>query len=327
MASHPVVNSGCTTAPTRQGGIAVITAMFIVAIVATVAAFLALGQQLWLRQSQNLADRAQAEAVRRGALEWAAIILTEDAKDNSTDDLAEPWALALPPLPAEGGLVTGNISDAQARFNLNNLLREDNVSAEHLSVFQRLLESQDLPRELAESLVDWLDVNNRVQPNGAEDLDYLNLEPPYRSANQPLQSVGELRLVKGFDAKAVATLRPFVTALPEATAININTAPPAVFSALFTDLSPSEAEELIAEREGKPFKKKSGLKERLPSDVALPKVPYDVKSAYFEVTVDTLFGRLQRRTRALLYRPAEAAVKILWQQRQLLVEKTHESGR
>lgn len=305
----------------QQRGLAVVTALLIVAIVATVAAFLSLGQQVWLRQSQNLADRAQAEAVRSGALEWAAIILAEDAEDNSTDDLTQKWAETLPPLPAEGGLVAGNITDAQGRFNLNNLLRGGSPSSEDIAVFQRLLESQELAAELAEAVVDWLDTDSTAQPNGAEDIDYLNGEPPYRAANQQLQSVGELRLVKGFDAKAVATLRPFVTALPEETSININTASPELLGAMFPDLSLLEAQNLLAQRNENPFTSPGQLKERLPSDVALPKVPYDVKSSYFEVIVDTLFGRLQRRTQALLHRSPNAPIKIkvLWQQQQLLI--------
>lgn len=305
----------------RQRGLAIITALLVVAIVATATAFLSLGQQVWLRQAQNLSDRAQAETVRSGALEWAAIILTEDAKDNSIDDLTEVWAQDIPPLPAEGGFVTGRIIDAQGQFNINNLVRDGQISNEDVAVFQRLLVSQELPSELADSVVDWLDTDANTQPSGAEDIDYLNVEPPYRAANQPLQSIGELRLIKGFDRETVEKLRPFITALPEVTGVNINTAPSAVFSALFPDLPLSEAENLIAQREENPFNDVGQLKERLAADVELPKVSYDIKSNYFEVAVDTLFGRLQRHTVALIHRPSGAPVKVLWQQRQLRITK------
>ncbi|MDH3669691.1 MAG: type II secretion system minor pseudopilin GspK [Gammaproteobacteria bacterium] len=305
---------------------AIVTALLVVAIVATSAAFLSLGQQVWLRQAQNLSDRAQAETVRSGALEWAAIILTEDAKDNATDDLTEAWAQDIPPLPAESGLVTGRIVDAQGQYNLNNLVRRGQISNDDVAVFQRLLVSQELAAELADSVVDWLDTDANTQPSGAEDIDYLNVEPPYRAANQLLQSIGELRLVKGFDRDTVEKLRPLITALPEATSININTAPSAVLSALFPDLSLSEADDLVSQRDENPFSDVGQLKERLPSDVALPKVPYDIKSSYFEVTIDTLFGRLQRQTVALLHRPSGTPVKVLWQQRQLLVTQESKEG-
>ena len=156
----------------RQRGLAIVTALLVVAIVATSAAFLSLGQQVWLRQAQNLSDRAQAETVRSGALEWAAIILTEDAKDNATDDLTEAWAQDIPPLPAESGLVTGRIVDAQGQYNLNNLVRRGQISNDDVAVFQRLLVSQELAAELADSVVDWLDTDANTQPSGAEDIDY-----------------------------------------------------------------------------------------------------------------------------------------------------------
>jgi general secretion pathway protein K len=297
--------------------VAVVTALLIVAIIATVASYMALGQQVWLRQAQNIADRAQAEAVGNGAFEWAAVILTLDAQDNQTDDLTQPWAQVLPPLPAEGGVVTGRITDAQGRFNLNNLVRQGTASAEDVLVFQRLLQDQELPAELAGALVDWLDSDSVTQPSGAEDVDYLSGERPYRAANQPLQSVEELHLVKGFDAEIVNKLRPFVTALPQPTAININTASAELLSALFA-MPAAEAKQLVDQRNEEPFKDINDLKKRLPADTPLPKVPYDVRSSYFEVDVATMFGRLQQRSQALLFRPAGAPVKILWHQQQLV---------
>ncbi len=303
--------------PSKQAGVAVVTALLIVAIIATVASYMALGQQVWLRQAQNIADRAQAEAVINGAFEWAAVILTLDAQDNQTDDLTQAWAQVLPPLPAEGGVVTGRITDAQGRFNLNNLVREGTASPEDVLVFQRLLQNQDLPVDLVGALVDWLDGDSVTQPSGAEDVDYLSAEKPYRAANQPLQSVEELRLIKGFNAEIINKLRPFVTALPQPTGVNINTASAELLSALFA-ISTTQAQQLVDQRNDEPFKDIKDLKQRLPADTPLPKVPYDVRSGYFEVDVAAMFGRLQQRSQALLLRPAGAPIRILWHQQQLV---------
>src|SRR5229473_1113517 len=105
----------------NQSGLALITAMLVIAIVVTVAAYLSLGQQVWLRQAQNLLDMTQAGAVARGAFDVAAILLAEDKKNSTTDNLTETWAQPIPVFPVEGGAVTAAISDAQGRFNLNNL--------------------------------------------------------------------------------------------------------------------------------------------------------------------------------------------------------------
>lgn len=312
-------------APPHQRGVAVVTALLIVAIIATLASYVALGQQIWLRQAQNIADRAQAEAVVNGAFEWAAVILTLDAQDNQTDDLTQAWAQVLPPLPAEGGVITGRITDAQGRFNLNNLVREGTASPEDVLVFQRLLQNQDLPVDLVGALVDWLDLDSVTAPAGAEDVDYLAAEKPYRAANQALQSVEELRLVKGFSAEIINKLRPFVTALPQPTAVNINTASAELMSALFA-ISTTEAQQLVDQRDDEPFKDIKDLKQRLPANTPLPKVPYDVRSSYFEVDVVALFGRLQQRSQALLVRPAGAPIRILWHQQQLVARPDNGTG-
>src|SRR5439155_16157819 len=198
-------------------------AVMIVAIAAAIAVQIAFAHQIWFRQMENVADRDATDWLRRGALHWASLALLEDAAQNSTDDLTESWAMGLPTLPVEGGTIKVSIEDAQGRFNLNSV-----ANTASLQVFSRLLEVLRLDPQLANAVLDWIDTDDLVRPGGAEDVDYLNLNPPYRAANQPMASVDELRLIRGFDAKTVAALLPYVTVLPPAAAseINVNTAPP-----------------------------------------------------------------------------------------------------
>src|SRR5713226_5575197 len=289
----------------NQSGLALITAMLVIAIVVTAAAYLSLGQQIWLRQAQNLADMAQADTVARAGFDLAVILLTQDAKNSATDDLTQTWAQPIPVFPVEGGAVTAAISDAQGRFNLNNLaLANPGI---HPRIFRGLLTSLDLNPDLTDALIDWLDSDSNIRANGAEDNEYLALPTPYRAANQPLQSVDELRLVRGFSAEVVQKLRPWVTVLPVATLINVNTAPAPVLSALCGE-SLSVVEQWVVERVKNPY-----TPDRLPPCGQVPAGAYSVKTEYFEVTVQTQFGRLRRQTQALIYRPANGApAKVLW---------------
>ena len=295
-----------------------ITAMLVVAIAATTAAYLSLDQQIWLRQVQNLSDRAQAEVVRAGALEWAITILAKDAKDNQTDDLTENWAKPLPALAVEGGQVTGLITDATARFNINNLVRGGKPSAPDIGTFQHLLLSLSIDPNLTDAIVDWIDADSDTLPYGAEDLDYLQMKTPYRAANQSMQSVDELRLVRGFTPEIVEKLRPRITALPQPTEININTAPKEVLGALFYTLSPPAIEQLVAQR---PYAEQAQLVQKLQELAAganLAAAFYGVNSSYFEVTVETLFGRYQRTTQALIHRgPDDSTSRVLWHRQRL----------
>jgi len=297
----------------HQQGLALITAVLVVAIVATVATTLALGEQVWFRQAQNMSNRAQAESLRRGALNFAAILLARD--QNQTDHLGEPWAKPLPPLPVEDGMIAFAVSDAQGRFNLNNLVRSGKRSDNDIKMFERLLTSQGLDPGLSNALFDWLDQDNDLTSSGgAEDIDYLSLPQPYRSAGQPLQSVDELRLVKGFTTKAVEKLRPYVTALPVYTAVNVHTAPEQVLAALFTN-QPAAAvlQSLLEKRVSQPFADKSQFTNQLPAGTAPQSADqFDVKTGYFLVTIDIRYGRLQRRTEALIERTSGKPATVLW---------------
>ena len=306
--------------PARQKGLALITAMLVVAIAATTAAYLSLDQQIWLRQAQNLSDRAQAEVVRAAALDWAIIILMKDAKDNpQSDDLTENWAKPLPALPVEGGQITGQITDALGLFNINNLVRGGNPSAPDIGAFKHLLQSLSIDPNLTDAVVDWIDTDSITLPNGAEDIEYLQMKTPYRAANQLMQSVDELRLVRGFTPDIVEKLRPWITALPQPTAININTASKEVLGALFYTLSTQIIEKIFSQQ---PYTDIGQLAQKVPElatatgDAKFP--PYDVKSSYFEVTVETQFGRYQRTTQALIQRGTnDSTSRILWHRQRL----------
>lgn len=304
------------TPPTPQSGIALVTAMLVVAIVATVAAALAVGQQLWLRQAQNLAERAQAEALRQGAINYALVLLARDATQGNTDHLDELWAKPLPPLPAEGGLIAVAVRDAQGRFNLNNLVRGGAPSAPDIAVFQRLLRAEGLSPALTEAIIDWLDPDGEVRPGGAEDIDYMNLPQPYRAANQAIASVDELRLIKGFDAAGVDKLRPFLVALPEPTAVNVNTAEPAVLAALFPDMTVAALKPFLDRRQRQPLTAPGELTAALPTGTPAPQAATGVTTGYFLVTIEVRLGRLQQRSEALIQRPAGGKpATLVWQRR------------
>lgn len=296
----------------RQQGLALVTALLIVAIVAATAAYLSLGQQLWLRQMQNLAERSQADSMRRAALDWIGILLMRELKDGNLDHLGEMWAKALPPLPYEGGTIRATVSDATARFNLNNLVKGGNPSTPDIVAFQKLLQLLELNQVLAEAIVDWIDLDNNPRAGGAEDNEYLTVERPYRAANQPLTSVDELRLVRGFTPEVVEKLRPHVAVLPEGTGINLNTASQTVLAAIFPDMTISQAAVLINAREAKPFSTQTEAYKLVPNQKP-PGVSPGVASAYFLVDLHISYGRLQRSTLALVTRHGGSnTARILW---------------
>jgi general secretion pathway protein K len=299
----------------RQRGMAVITAILVVALVASAASFMAWQQQLWLRQVENLAAQAQSRVVVLAALQWARSVLAQDARSSSVDHLGEGWAQALSPLPVEGGELSGGLSDQQGLFNLNSLVREGKASAADLAAFRKLLELLQLPPGLASAVADWIDPDaEATYPGGAEDMDYLALDPPYRAANRALTTVDGLYRIKGFDAARVARLRAFVTALPQATPVNVNTAPAEVLAAAIADLSLDQARALVASRKARHFTDLADFRARLPQPATqVNETLLSVGSRYFLVTGHARFGRAKAGCQALLEREATAWPKLVWQ--------------
>jgi general secretion pathway protein K len=299
---------------TRQHGVAIVLAMGVVALAAMAATAMMITQSTWSRDSELTADHVQAQALIQAGVDWARAILAADRRANSVDYLGEPWALRLPPMPVENGELAGYIEDQQGLFNLNNLVTGGKVNLAQLAHFQRLLSVLGLPPALAGAVVDWIDADNEPQPQGgAEDETYLAMQPPYLAANQPLNDVAELALVRGFDDVVRARLRPFVTALPGFTAVNANTASPEVLAAVIDGLGLDRARDLVAQRDRAYFRDTTDFQNRLPRDIVAASGDISVSSNYFMATMRVTIGGAQARGVALLARGSTGAwPAIVW---------------
>lgn len=295
-----------------QGGVAIVLAMGVVALAAMAAAAIMVTQSTWARQSELTADHVQAQTVVRAGVDWARAVLSDDRRSSNVDHLGEPWALRLPPMAIENGKLTGYVEDQQGRFNLNNLVKDGKIDLTQLARFRRLLSMLSLPDALAGALADWMDADNELEPGGAEDEYYLALQPPYLAANRSLTDVAELALVRGFDGGVRAQLRPFVTALPRFTAVNVNTAPPEVLAAIIDGLDLDGARALAAQRERSYFRDRADFLDRLPRDVPAASDDIAVSSDYFMTWVRVTIGEAEARGMALLARQGPGWPTIVW---------------
>jgi general secretion pathway protein K len=304
-------------APAQSRGVALITALLVVALASVAAVAMANRQQLDIRRAANILHGDQATLYARGVETWALQILTRDRKDTQTDHPGEDWATILPPLAVEGGEVSGYIEDMQARFNLNNLTQGNTINEAELVRFRRLLETLDVEPNLANAVIDWIDPNLEPRfPNGAEEDEYLRFEPPYRNANRPLASVSELRLIKGVDGAIYERLAPYVAALPTAATINVNTAPVTVLRSLADGLTESDAESLVEARGEDGF---ASVEDFLKQDVLAGRTieaeGLSVNSTYFRVHAETRVGRVGARLVSLVERPSDGPVRVIMRSR------------
>jgi general secretion pathway protein K len=298
-----------------QRGAALIMALLVVALATTLSSMMLWRQDMWLRQVEMQRDLAQTRLIAGAGIEWARAVLAYDARTSSFDHPGEPWAVKVPPSRVEGGEIGGEVTDEQGKWNLNNLLRGDGGTiANEQEVFRRLLRLLQLPPVLASALVDWLDADSELTPEGAEDAYYLSLSPPYRSANRALSDVDGLLRVRGFDANVVERLRPHVTALPGYHRVNVNTAGAMVLAALVPDLSLAEVQQLLVLRKNIPFRDFADFRTRLPRpDIVVNPAQLDTRSRFFSVRISARYERTALATEALLDRQGIDWPAIVWQ--------------
>ncbi len=238
---------------TQQRGVALVTALLIMALLATLASSLVWDNGMDVRRTMTMLYYDEGTQAVLGAEIWVVGLLRADAEDSESDHLGEIWAADMPVLPIESdtiqGVLRGEVRDLQGRFNVNNLVRSDGrIDPDALVQFRRLLSALSIDTRFADLAADWIDADQRAELAGAEDAIYSGMVPPYRTANQPLTSVTELAALQGMDKATFAILLPHVTALPGKTSVNVNTATGPVLQSLSDDITADVAEALMKER-------------------------------------------------------------------------------
>lgn len=297
--------------PASQRGAALITAILVVALATAIAA--ALTWDLFLDQRRAFGRVAvdQGLMYSLGAEAWAKQILRDDAQDNQVDHPGEPWAMQITPLPIEGGQIQGRIEDLHGRFNLNNLVDSaGGTDPAAVLAFQRLLAALELDVRLADRMADWIDRDLDPNfPDGAEDSDYLSREPPFRAANRPVTSVSEIMLVyPDIGREGYARLRPFVTALPRGTRININTARPEVLLTTAENFGFREAERIALDRPDEGWESLEQLGDLIPAEA---RGALGVTSDWFRLSVRVDIGTQRFTMYSLLHRDATGSVSTV----------------
>ena len=303
----------------KQRGVALITALLVVALATIAAVAMATRQQLDIRRTASLLHGEQAYSYVLGAESWAQVVLARDLRESGIDTLEEDWSTQPPVSFVEGGSIFGRIIDLQGRFNLNSLVAGGVPDNDAIERFKRLLRVLELDEMLADPLVDWIDGDIDVRfPDGAEDETYLLLETSYRAGNQPLADISELRLVKGYSAEVIEQLRPFIVALPEPTAINVNTATAEVLSTLAEDLSLADAEALVDARGEEGFESvDSFLQDPTLNAKDVAAASLSVTSQWFLMVSEANIGDGRARLASLIQR-SPSGVLVVRRQREFI---------
>lgn len=310
-----------------QRGAAILMAMLTVVLVATLASAMMWQQWRGVALESAMRTRVQSAWILTGALDWARLILREDARQNGSDHLAEPWAVPLASarlstfLAAERGqaLVTddtnpddeaflsGDIQDMQARLNVTNLIDNGKLHEPSRQAWARLFKHLNLPEAELDGLTQRLLLASSASVSATPD------------PKAPLwpNAVADLAWL-GLSAASLQAITPFVTLLPVRTPVNLNTAAPEVLLASVQGLALAEARQLVQSRALNPLVTLMDATQL----VVNPEVRFDaaehaVSSRFFSVTGQLRIGQVAMQERSILQRDG-LDVKILSRAREVM---------
>ena len=196
----------------------------------------------------------------------------------------------------------------------------------------------DSPKDIVKALADWIDADNE---GSAEKSYYSSEDPGYACKNYPLESMGELALIKDIglemlqgdsprekipvaseegeeetfeeeDEDSFQGLRHYLTVYSDGK-VNINTAPLEVLEVVLGEDSEDLADDIIKAREDIPFSSTKEVSEAIEEDIpskALDK--FKVTSEYFNITSEGRVGKITTRIRAVVQRTKDHIRILLW---------------
>jgi general secretion pathway protein K len=313
----------------RQRGVAVITALLLTTLAITIVASLFWQQQVQVRSIENQRLQLQKQWILRGALDWTRLILREDARYSTIDHLGEPWAVSLAETRldqyVENGkadadipdaAISGGIVDAQARFNLSNLVVNGSIRAAEVALFGRLLSNLQLNPSLAQATAGMMVAAQKEGMESGTGADKTGQTGDQTGGASKVASAGtqktlqiayvdDLLAVPGFTPEAVAKLKDFVIVLPDTAQINLNTAPAEVLASAVGTLSVSAVAALIAGREKLPYNTREDFMKLLPGpdrDRLGGSGQFGVSTNYFLINGNVRLNRAALEMQALIKR-------------------------
>lgn len=312
--------------PARQRGVAVITALLLTALAITVVASLFWQQQVQVRSMENQRLRLQTQWAMRGMVDFARFWLRQDnpmltaldgvwatpIEEARLDDYVDREKVDTEKFDAT---VSGRALDAQARFNITNLVdATGTINPKQVLAYQRLLSNMKLDSGLAQATADAV-LRAKPKPRSSgSDGKTPAATPASGGSSEPVAftQVEDLLAVPGYTPQMIEQLRDVVIILPELTPINVNTAPAEVLAAV-TMMSLSEASALTLSNPRKKFVDFANFKNNINGNV-IEGVELDVKSRYFLTVIRVRLDRAALDAVALVNRKTDPqrTTSLVW---------------
>ena len=313
----------------RQRGVAVVTAMLLTTLAISIVASLFWQQQVQVRSMENQRLHLQTKWIQRGALDWASVILRQNYGQRIS--LEQVWATPLAETRLDQYIereriqgenfdasLSGQIFDACARYNLNNLAKDGLRNPDQTLAFERLLTNLRLEARYARPIAEFVAAGQPLPVVPPNPEDTKTVQQPARSGvPMPLLRVDDLLMVRGVTPEMVERLRPFVIVLPVSESkVNVNTAPAEVLAAVLPGMSMGQANALVEQRKRVPWNDmQQFISEMREADKLIPEW-LNVSSDYFLVQSRIRLDRAALDAESLVQAsrsaPMVGGVKVIW---------------
>jgi general secretion pathway protein K len=298
----------------RQRGSAIIIALFVMSLAAAAATVMLARARVDVQRTQLILNADQANLYAQGSLLWAIDQLKNDILQKKPNQLIDKLPMKSKTDHINGFQIDSSIEDMQAFFNINNV-----KDADYEKNFLRLLHALLPQVSLADLMHIVVATHDWIAPGNTDELAnyYPKLNPPYRAPHLPMISVSEWRLVKGVTPEIYSKVAPYLTALPESTPINVNTAPVVVFSSLNPSFTKEALQAIETKRKQAPFLTPDAfLNFDIVKNNPVTANQITVESSYFLVKTSVKVGHQETVLYTLLLRAMKDSkpdVSQLWQ--------------
>lgn len=293
-------------------GSALLTALFIMTLVAIVATAMSTKVQLDIYRTRLILTHDKLYFASQAVTFWSMGQLAD--KKNKFTKATPQGIVGLFPSNMErinnNLILKGALYDLQAQYNLNNLQNKKAlIGFINLigTAFPQNAESEKTKLTLA--INDWISPYDLARGKDNYLSYYMSQKPPYYPSHQLMSSKSELRLVKDVSSPLYMALEPLITALPESTPININTASIKVLKSLSSAMKEDQLKELLQARKENGIKNLEKIAELLKKlDIANDQIT--LESTYFLSVATAASENLNFTVFTLLKRSKDKNEKI-----------------
>lgn len=304
----------------KQRGVALFVTLLVVTIASLLATEMWFNNTLDISRTYNNHAAYQGNHYAKGMVLWAQDVLRLDYENTGFDNHSEPWNQTIAGIQVEDAVLSGQLTDLDSKFNLNNLIINGADQPLAIAYFQRVLRQLELDPSLSDKILDWLDADQIPRPQGAEDTIYLSRSPSYRSAGQAFEHISELRLIDGISEQMYQRLKSYVTVLPilggQITKLNVNTTSTLLLLAIDDQIQVKDA--LILYNKGNASNRTMADFFRQPAIQFYALNPEELgqflttNSQWFQAQVNVKMQETTFRKYALVYRPTSFSVIKQW---------------